>query len=137
MTVLHESVRHGSLIAFESIAGDPTTVEIVDVNDDRWTERCEGCDGSGYHVSVWHGRLAGPCRVCWGTGRAFFAFAVEESRAIYVPVDVAVRDAHELMWGIPWTREIPPAVYHGPLGPRGVAAQDRLNERADRAHPTQ
>ena len=71
--VAHDCVRVGSPLAFDSIAGDPCTLEIVDLAAHLFTETCEMCLGHARAIVPPSAKpLPGPCETCWGTGRAFF-----------------------------------------------------------------
>lgn len=82
---------------------DPARFEVLvlppareDVLDAPWTERCEGCEGCGtlaHRVTP----AVGVCDVCWGTGRALFAFVVGTSLALFVPPDVAASYVHDVL----------------------------------------
>lgn len=96
------AIREGGLLAFDTCMG----VDLVDLDDDRWTEPCDKCRGHGRNIAPPDGTpLPGPCSLCWGTGRAFFAFSAEDRLlAVNVPAEVAAAHAPELLAGVPWTR---------------------------------
>lgn len=81
--------REGALVAFDG-AYRVTLVTLAPIEgwDAPWTEKCEGCDGSGVaHAGV---RLEGPCSSCWGSGRVLFAFEPDNMPcAVVVPPVIA------------------------------------------------
>lgn len=94
--------RDGDLLAFPT----PLGADIVNLGDDRWTERCDGCDGTG-HLGRRVRPASGPCELCWGTGQAFFAFSSYDAMAaLNVPVRFAAQRGPEFFLGTPWTREV-------------------------------
>jgi hypothetical protein len=54
-----------------------------------FTERCDGCYGEG-HIGGRVPSAQGPCELCWGTGRAYFAFDLDDRLAA---PNVPIRDA--------------------------------------------
>jgi hypothetical protein len=51
---------------------------------------CQGCDGTG-HLGRRVEPAHGPCELCWGTGRAFYVFDLDDMpSAPNIPIAAAV-----------------------------------------------
>jgi hypothetical protein len=91
--VSEQIIRDGDLVLVGSCLDgiDPYLLDLgAKYPSEPWSERCEGCDGSGItHAGE---RLVGPCSSCWGLGRVVFAFHADELGASVVPAVV----------GTPW-----------------------------------